>query len=127
MKYDGVKHILACMIWALGGYVLLQAVIYGTLPFWKWKSGELGLAMLTVSVCCLLIEDVRKFLVQVVVFSMFWMSPVFVGVANKKYPHHGHKTPFYAKICRINAGLRGSTVHGEKDIILQKTAQFSPL
>lgn len=70
MKYDGVKHILACMIWALGGYVLLQAVIYGTLPFWKWKSGELGLAMLTVSVCCLLMEDVRKFLVQVVVFSM---------------------------------------------------------
>ncbi len=81
MKNDGVKHILACMIWALGGYVLFQAVIYGTLPFWKWKSGELGLAMLTVSVCCLLMEDVRKFLVQVVVFSMIWMSPVFVGVA----------------------------------------------
>lgn len=49
------------------------------------------------------------------------------AVANKKYPHHGHKTPFYAKICRINAGLRASPVHVEKDIILQKTAQFSPL
>jgi hypothetical protein len=50
-----------------------------------------------------------------------------VAMANKKYPHHGHKTPFYAKICRINAGLQVSPVHEEKDIILQKTAQFSPL
>lgn len=48
-------------------------------------------------------------------------------MANKKYPSHGHKTPFYAKICRINAGLQVSPVHEEKDIILQKTAQLSPL
>ena len=73
----------------------------------------------------------------VVVFvHMFAYTPGLCGslktdvrsaVANKKYPHHGHKTPFYAKICRITAGLPVSPVHGEKDIILQKTAQLSPL
>ena len=57
----------------------------------------------------------------------FFKTFVRSAMANKKYPHHGHKAPFYAKICRINAGLRGSPVHEEKDIILQKTAQFSPL
>ncbi|BFK76996.1 hypothetical protein I3500192B8_14850 [Acidaminococcus intestini] len=50
-----------------------------------------------------------------------------IAVANKKYPHHGHKTPFYAKMYRITAGLRVSHVHVEKDKILQKTAQLSPL
>lgn len=63
-----------------GGYILLQVIIYGALPFWKWKSGELGLAMLTVSACCLLIEDIKKFLAQIVAFAMLWMSPVFIGM-----------------------------------------------
>ena len=80
MKCDGVKRMLTCMAWALGGYILLQVIIYGALPFWKWKSGELGLAMLTVSACCLLIEDIKKFLVQIVAFAMLWMSPVFIGM-----------------------------------------------
>ena len=80
MKCDGVKRMLTCMAWALGGYILLQVIIYGALPFWKWKSGELGLAMLTVSDCCLLIEDIKKFLVQIVAFAMLWMSPVFIGM-----------------------------------------------
>lgn len=80
MKCDGVKRMLTCMAWALGGYILLQVIIYGALPFWKWKSGELGLAMLTVSACCLLIEDIKKFLVQIVDFAMLWMSPVFIGM-----------------------------------------------
>ena len=51
MKRDGAKRMLTCMAWALGGYILLQVMIYGALPFWQWKSGELGLAMLTVSAC----------------------------------------------------------------------------
>ena len=80
MKCDGVKRMLTCMAWALGGYILLQVIIYGALPFWKWKSGELGLAMLTVSACCLLIEDIKKFLAQIVAFAMLWMSPVFIGM-----------------------------------------------
>lgn len=49
------------------------------------------------------------------------------AMADKKYLDHGHKTPFYAKICRITAVLPVSPVHVEKDKILQKTAQFSPL
>ena len=80
MKRDGAKRMLTCMAWALGGYILLQVMIYGALPFWQWKSGELGLAMLTVSACCLLIEDIKKFLVQIVAFAMLWMSPVFIGM-----------------------------------------------
>lgn len=80
MKCDGVKRMLTCMAWALGGYILVQVIIYGALPFWKWKSGELGLAMLTVSACCLLIEDIKKFLAQIVAFAMLWMSPVFIGM-----------------------------------------------
>ena len=36
--------------------------------------------MLTVSACCLLIEDIKKFLVQIVAFAMLWMSPVFIGM-----------------------------------------------
>ena len=80
MKRDGAKRMLTCMAWALGGYILLQVMIYGALPFWQWKSGELGLAMLTVSACCLLIEDIKKFLAQIVAFAMLWMSPVFIGM-----------------------------------------------
>ena len=54
-------------------------------------------------------------------------GPADVAMANKKYPHHGHKTPFYAKICRINADFRVSPVHGEKDIILQKNGTTFPV
>lgn len=81
MTNNGIKRTLICIAWAIGGYILLQVMIYGALPFWQWKSGDLGLAMLMVSVCCLLMEDVKKFLVQTVAFSMIWMSPVFVGMA----------------------------------------------
>ena len=32
----------------------------------------------------------------------------------KKYPHYGHKAPFYAKICRFNAVFRGLHVSVKK-------------
>ena len=64
---------------------------------------------------------------------MFLLSPVYAPLqarsprstmANKKYPSHGHKTPFYAKICRINAGLQVSPVHEKGHNFAKKSITF---